>query len=106
MEHVLPISVYCLALLPQPPPNQFHTKHAHYDKLSAAADMGANQTVPEKVEHEASSTCNAELYGLFSSLGKVADSQEEQKVGQKLGRKLQSPVTLITLIRSKSSEGE
>ena len=50
-------------------------------KLSAAADMGANQTVPEEVEHEASSTYNAELYGLFSSLGKVANSQEEQKVG-------------------------
>ena len=50
-------------------------------KLCAAADMGANQTVPENVEHEASSTYNAELYGLFSSLGKVADSQEEQKVG-------------------------
>jgi hypothetical protein len=67
-----------LALLPQPFFNQFHTKHAHHDKLSAAADMGANQTVPEKVEHEASS--NAELHGLFSSLGKIADSQEEQKV--------------------------
>jgi hypothetical protein len=50
-------------------------------KLSAAADIGANQTGPEKVEHEASSTHNAELYGLFSSLGKIADSQEEQKVG-------------------------
>jgi hypothetical protein len=50
-------------------------------KLSAAADIGANQTVPENVEHEASSTYNAELYGLFSSLGKVANSQEEQKVG-------------------------
>lgn len=50
-------------------------------KLYAAADMGANQTVPEKVEHEASSTYHAELYGLFSSPGKVADSQEEQKVG-------------------------
>lgn len=61
--------------------NQFHTKRAHHDKLSAAANMGANQTVPEKVEHEASSTYNAELYGLFSNLGKVADSQEEQKVG-------------------------
>ena len=49
------------------------------------ADMGvnqtANQTAPEKVEHEATSTYNVELYGLFSSLGKVADSQEEQKVG-------------------------
>lgn len=50
-------------------------------KLSAAADIGTNQTGPEKVEHEASSTYNAELYGLFSILGKVADSQEEQKVG-------------------------
>jgi hypothetical protein len=42
---------------------------------------GQNQTAPEKVEHEATSTYNVELYGLFSSLGKVADSQEEQKVG-------------------------
>ena len=50
-------------------------------KLYATANMGANQTVPEKVEHEASSTYHAELYGLFSSPGKVADSQEEQKVG-------------------------
>ena len=48
---------------------------------NAAADIGANQTGPEEVEHEASSTYNAQLYGLFSSLGKVADSQEEQKVG-------------------------
>jgi hypothetical protein len=43
--------------------------------------MGAYQTVPKKVEHEAGSTYNAELYGLFSSSGKAADSQEEQKVG-------------------------
>jgi hypothetical protein len=50
-------------------------------KLSTATDMGANQTVPENVEHEASSTYNAELYGLFPSLGKVANSQEERKVG-------------------------
>jgi hypothetical protein len=65
--------------------------------------MGGHQIAPEKVEHEAGFTPSAELYGLFSSPGKAADSHEEQKVGEKLKCLLESPLTVRTMIRSRSS---
>jgi hypothetical protein len=58
-----------------------HIMISYLQPLIWGQNQTANQTAPEKVEHEATSTYNVELYGLFSSLGKVADSQEEQKVG-------------------------
>lgn len=82
--------------------NRAHTRRPQFDKFSIDADIGAYQTGPEKVENEAGFTPTADLYGLFSSLGKAADSHEEQKVGDKFKCYVGALLSLRIPIRSKS----
>jgi hypothetical protein len=100
---LIPKHKECLAQLSQPFFNRSHTQHPQYDKLFTDANMGANQTVPEKVEQEAGFSPSAELYGLFSGPSKAADSHEEQQVGGKRQCHLELPLIMRTPTRSKSS---
>lgn len=62
--------------------------------------MRVHQIVPEKAEQNTGLAPSAELYGLFSSPGKAADSHEEQQVGDRSKGGL--ALLLMTLIPTRS----
>ena len=80
---LVPKRKQCLGLLSPPSFKRSRTEQPLYDKLPTHADMGANQTTPEKVELEDGFSPTSDLYGLFSSPGKAANNHEEQQVGRK-----------------------